>query len=63
MHSTSATKQKWLDKGYEYFTLYGPENLNLNKINKEVEFSRASFYHQSRGVFVEELREIHWQIN
>jgi len=42
---TTSTKQEWLDKGYEHFALYGPENLSINKISKEVGFSRASFYH------------------
>ncbi len=39
------SKQKWLDKGYEHFALYGPESISINKISKEINSSRACFYH------------------
>ena len=59
------TKQKWIEKGYEHFALYGPENLSINKISKEIGSPRASFYHYfgDIDVFIEELFDLHWQIN
>jgi AcrR family transcriptional regulator len=58
------SKQKWLEKGYEHFALYGPEKLSINKISKEIGTSRASFYHHygDMDVFIEELLDMHWHI-
>ena len=58
-------EQKWIEKGYEHFALYGPENLSINKLSKELGSSRASFYHHFGDieVFIEELLDMHWQIN
>ncbi len=58
-------KQKWLEKGYEHFALFGPEKLSINKISKEIGSSRASFYHHFGDieVFIEELLDMHWKIN
>lgn len=64
MSSTENTKQVWIEKGYEHFALYGPENLSINKLSKSMGLSRASFYHYfgEIGVFTEELLTRHWQI-
>jgi len=58
------TKQKWLDKGYEHFALYGPDKLSINRISKELGSTRASFYHYFGDLrfFIEELLEMHWEI-
>ena len=58
-------KQKCIEKGYERFALYGPENLSINKLCKETGSSRASFYHHFGDIenFTEELLDMHWQIN
>ena len=65
IQTISTTKQKWLDKGYEHFALYGPENLSINKISKEIGSSRACFYHHFGDIeiFVNDLLDMHWQIN
>jgi len=60
----SESKQIWIEKGYEHFALFGPENLSVNKLSKELVSSRASFYHYfgDVDVFIEELLDKHWQI-
>lgn len=65
MQISSGTKQKWIEKGYEHFALYGPAKLSINKISKEIELSRASFYHYFADLelFIEELLDLHWQVN
>ncbi len=65
MSVSQGSGQKWTEKGYEHFALYGPENLSINKLSKEIGSSRASFYHHFGDieVFIEELLDMHWQIN
>ncbi len=65
MQVSNNTKQQWIEKGYEHFALYGPENLSINKISKKIGSPRASFYHHFGDieVFIEELLDMHWQIN
>ncbi|NQT78754.1 MAG: TetR/AcrR family transcriptional regulator [Bacteroidetes bacterium] len=57
-------KQKCIEKGYEHFAEDGPENLSINKISKEIGYSRASFYHHfgDIDIFIHELLDMHWQI-
>ena len=61
----SESKQIWIEKGYEHFALFGPENLSVNKLSKEISSSRASFYHHFGDieVFIEELLDMHWKIH
>ena len=56
------TRQLWIEKGYEHFALYGPENLSINKLSKTIGSSRASFYHHFGDIdlFVDELLTKHW---
>lgn len=65
MSKTNELKQKWIEKGYEHFALYGPENLSINKISKEIGSSRASFYHHFGDieVFIEKLLDMHWRMS
>ena len=65
MSKKNKSKQKWLEKGYEHFALYGHENLSINKISKEIGSSRASSYHYFGDieVFIEELLDMHWKIH
>ena len=65
MPESKGFKQKWIEKGYEHFALYGPDNLSINKLSKEIGSPRASFYHYFGDieVFIEELLDMHWQIN
>ena len=64
MSKAGKTKQQWIEKGYEHFALYGPENLSINKISKEIGSPRASFYHHfgDIDVFIDALLNLHWQI-
>ena len=65
MSISNESKHKWIEKGYEHFALYGPKNLSINKLSKEIGSARASFYHHFGDieVFIEELLDMHWQIN
>lgn len=65
MSKTNESKQKWIEKGYEHFALYGPNNLSVNKLSKEVGSARASFYHHfgDLDIFIEELLALHWQLS
>lgn len=65
MSKKNKSKQKWLEKGYEHFALYGPDKLSINKISKEIGSSRASFYHHFGDIeiFINELLDMHWQIH
>jgi AcrR family transcriptional regulator len=64
MSTTENTRELWIEKGYEHFALFGPDDLSINKLSKSIGFSRASFYHNfgDIDVFIEELLERHWQI-
>jgi len=65
MSVSQESRQKWIEKGYEHFAFYGPDNLSVNKLSKEIGSPRASFYHHFGDieVFIEELLDMHWQIN
>ena len=65
MSVSQGFRQKWIEKGYEHFAFYGPENLSINKLSKEIGSPRASFYHHFGDieVFIEELFDKHWQIH
>ena len=39
------SKQKWIEKAYENFGFYGPDDLSIQKIGKEIECPRTSFYY------------------
>ena len=58
------SKQKWLEKGYEHFALFGPENISINAISKEIDSTRSSFYHHfsDMEVFFASLLESHYQL-
>ena len=45
MPRPDTSKQLWIEKGYEHFALFGPDNISINAISKELESPRASFYH------------------
>lgn len=61
---TNGSKQKWIEKGYEYFALYGPNSLNINKISKDIGLARTTFYHHfgDLEIFTDELLNKHWEI-
>lgn len=64
MSDTENNRQLWLEKGYEHFALYGPKNLSINKLSKNIGLSRASFYHHfgDLNFFTENLLAKHWDI-
>ena len=57
-------RKKWLETGYRHFAEKGPDNLSINKLSKELNSSRASFYHYfgDIDVFIDELLAMHWKI-
>lgn len=62
MSEIKSTRQLWIEKGYEQFALYGPENFSVKLLSKSIGFSRASFYHHfgDIDVFLDELLSKHW---
>lgn len=64
MPRPDSSKQKWIEKGYEHFALYGPDNISINAISKEIGSPRASFYHHfsDMEVFINLLLETHLDI-
>jgi AcrR family transcriptional regulator len=55
------SKTKWLSIGYQHFALYGPDQMSINQISKEINASRTSFYHHFGDIeiFVEDLLRMH----
>jgi len=41
----SEAAYKWIEKGYEHFALLGADGLKIEKIAREVNTSKSSFYH------------------
>ena len=64
MPRPDTSKQLWIEKGYEHFALYGPDNISINAISKELESPRASFYHHfsDMEVFINFLLEAHVEV-
>lgn len=64
MSEIENNRELWIEKGYEHFALYGPNQLSINKLSKTIGLSRASFYHHfgDLELFTEELLHLHWQI-
>ncbi|MCK5134610.1 MAG: TetR/AcrR family transcriptional regulator [Bacteroidales bacterium] len=65
MSVTHGSKQKWIEKGYEHFAFFGPKNLSINKLSKEIGSSRASFYHHFGDIeiFIIKLLDMHWKVH
>lgn len=59
------TKEVWLKKGYEHFASRGPKSLSINKIAKEIDQTRTSFYYYFNDIndFINELIEMHVNIH
>lgn len=58
-------KQQWIEKGYEHFALYGPDNISVNKLSLELNLSRASFYYHfsDMEIFIDILLDFHWDLH
>ena len=58
------TKEAWLEKGYELFALHGPRSLSINKVGKEINQTRTSFYYYFNDLtdFINELIEMHLKL-
>lgn len=65
MPRQDTSKQRWIEKGYEHFALYGPDNISINAISKEISSPRASFYHHfsDMEVFINVLLEANLDVN
>jgi AcrR family transcriptional regulator len=63
MPVSKTAKQKWIEKGYEHFALYGPENLSILKISKEIGLPRTSFYYYfaDKEDMIEQLLILHYK--
>ena len=59
------SKQKWLKKAYKHFAEYGPENLSILKISKEIGLPRTSFYYYfaDKEDLIEQLLLMHYRTN
>lgn len=60
----NTVQYKWLETGYRHFAEHGPDSLSISKLSKELNSSRASFYHHfgDMDVFTDELLAMHWHI-
>ena len=58
------TKEIWLNKGYELFALHGPKSLTINKVAKEINQTRTSFYYYFNDLtdFIDELIQMHLKL-
>jgi len=52
---------RWLEIGYKHFAMFGPENLNIDRMAQESGLSRTSFYYHfdSLTTFIDSLLEKH----
>ena len=59
------TVDKWIEKGYEHFGIYGPEKLSIKQMANEATISRTSFnyYFKNKDEFINELLNYHLDIN
>lgn len=58
------TKKIWIEKGYELFALQGPKSLSINKVAKEINQTRTSFYYYFNDLndFIDELIRMHLEL-
>ena len=63
MSVSKGSKQKWLKMAYRHFGLYGPENLSIQKIGKEIGLSRTMFYYHfaDKEDLLEQLLIMHYR--
>lgn len=59
------TRQIWIEKGYEYFGLYGPDMLSIKKIANELSIARTSFNYHFKGKdeFIDDLLSFHYELH
>ncbi|HBK70614.1 MAG TPA: TetR/AcrR family transcriptional regulator [Flavobacteriaceae bacterium] len=58
-----ATKELWIQKGYEIYALNGFKSLKIEQLAKNVGISKSSFYHHFADLeyFLENLINYHYQ--
>ncbi|MEA1898268.1 MAG: TetR/AcrR family transcriptional regulator [Bacteroidota bacterium] len=63
MSESNGSKQKWLKKAYKHFAEYGPENLSILKISKEINLLRTTFYYHfaDKEDLIEQLLIMHYK--
>ena len=61
----SDSSQKWIETGYEVFSLEGPEGVQVEKLARRLGLNKSGFYHHfgDRDVFLSMLMEHHYQVN
>ncbi len=54
-------KTAWIESGYKCFALNGPESLKIERLAKDVQKNKSSFYHLfgDLDLFIEELLRFH----
>ncbi|WP_375562218.1 TetR/AcrR family transcriptional regulator [Bernardetia sp. OM2101] len=54
-------QQPWIEKGYRTFAYEGVENLKIERLSKDVEKNKSSFYHHFADlkIFISRLLEYH----
>ena len=63
MSVADRNRKLWIEKGYEHFALYVPDNLSILKISKEIGLPRTSFYYYfaDREDMIEQLLIMHYK--
>jgi AcrR family transcriptional regulator len=56
---------EWVEAGYGFFALEGPEGINIEKIARKIGLNKSGFYHHfgDREVFIQKILEYHLQRN
>ena len=59
--TTEYSKIKWIEAGYEFFALHGPDHIQVEKLARNLNLNKSGFYHYfgDRDVFTEELLDLH----
>ena len=57
------TKQKWLETGYELFSEYGPDKLNIKLLSEKAGLPRTNFYYHfaDKDDLIDQLLYLHSQ--
>lgn len=59
-----SSKEKWLEKAYEYFAEVGPLDFNIKALSVKAGLSRTNFYYHfiDKDDLIDQLLELHYQV-
>jgi AcrR family transcriptional regulator len=59
------SSQKWIEAGYELFSLEGPEGIHVEKMARQLGLNKSGFYHYfgERDIFFSMLIDHHRRVN